>query len=56
MGKKKKLVPQSMIDAAPAMLAELEEIYQWHVREKIPLRQQELDSIKKLIQRAKGQE
>lgn len=42
-----------MISATPRMLEELEEILSWAILERAPLRQQEIDSIRAAIAKAR---
>lgn len=44
-----------LIAVAPDLLDELREILEWAVKEKAPLRQQEIDSIRKVIAKATGE-
>ena len=43
-----------LIAVAPELLAELQEILVWAKTEKAPLRQQEIESIQRLIDKATG--
>lgn len=43
-----------LISAAPELLAELQDVLDWALVEKAPLRQQEIDSICAVIAKAKG--
>ena len=45
-----------LIAAAPDLLAELKSIHDWAVLERAPLRKQEIESIRKVIAKATGEQ
>lgn len=44
-----------LIAAAPELLGELIDVLQWATQERAPLREQEIESIRKVIAKATGQ-